>query len=204
MPEACHALSELYDGEQGFRSRVVMQRHAFGSGEYKYFANPLPPLVGELRKTVYPHLALIANRWNGELGLEARYPKTLKSFLDRCHAADQRRPTPLLLKYGPGDYNRLHQDLYGPLHFPLQMAILLSDPEHDFSGGEFVLTEQKPRSQSRAEIVPLKQGEAVIFPVNQRPAKGSKGYYRLTMRHGVSRIRSGQRFCLGVIFHDAA
>jgi len=202
--KTCRALTALYEEHQRFRSRVVMQRHSFGSGEYQYFANPLPEVVADLRRAAYPRLALIANRWSKELGLNVAYPTTLNKFLRRCHDAGQQRPTPLLLKYGPDDYNRLHQDLYGPLHFPLQMAILLSNPTQDFSGGEFLITEQRPRTQSRAEVVPLRQGEAAIFPVNHRPARGGKGYYRLTMRHGVSRVRSGQRYCLGIIFHDAA
>jgi hypothetical protein len=187
-----------------FRSRIVMRRHGFGEGEYQYFANPLPELVVSLRRLVYPRLAGIANRWQAALGLPQRFPAELEAYLAACHAAGQRRPTPLLLKYGAGDYNRLHQDLYGALHFPLQMAILLSAPGDDFEGGEFVLTEQRPRSQSRADVVPLGQGEAVIFAVNQRPAEGARGFYRLTMRHGVSRIRAGERYTLGIIFHDAA
>jgi uncharacterized protein len=187
-----------------FRSRIVMRRHGFGEGEYQYFAHPLPELVATLRRLVYPRLAGIANRWQAALGLPQRFPAELEAYLAACHAAGQRRPTPLLLKYGAGDYNRLHQDLYGALHFPLQMAILLSAPGADFEGGEFVLTEQRPRSQSRADVVPLGQGEAVIFAVNQRPAEGARGFYRLTMRHGVSRIRAGERYTLGIIFHDAA
>ncbi len=199
----CAALSELYDRPETFRSRIDMQRYGFGEGEYQYFAAPLPPAVAALRQGAYPHLAPIANRWARVLGQETVYPDSLDSYLARCHAAGQKRPTPLLLKYGPGDYNRLHQDLYGDLHFPLQMAILLNRPGSDFEGGEFILTEQKPRSQSRAEVVPLGLGEAVIFAVNHRPAQGARGFYRLTMRHGVSRLRRGRRFCLGVIFHDA-
>jgi len=193
-----------YDDAGRFRSRIVMRRHGFGEGEYQYFANPLPELVLDLRRLVYPKLAGIANRWQEALGLPQRFPASLDAYLAACHAAGQRRPTPLLLKYGAGDYNRLHQDLYGALHFPLQMAILLSAPGADFAGGEFVLTEQRPRSQSRADVVPLGQGEAVIFAVNQRPAAGARGFYRLSMRHGVSRIRAGERYTLGIIFHDAA
>jgi hypothetical protein len=193
-----------YEDAARFRSRIVMRRHGFGEGEYQYFANPLPELVLNLRRLVYPKLAGIANRWQEALSLPQRFPAGLEAYLAACHAAGQRRPTPLLLKYGAGDYNRLHQDLYGALHFPLQMAILLSAPGEDFAGGEFVLTEQRPRSQSRADVVPLGQGEAVIFAVNQRPAAGARGFYRLTMRHGVSRIRAGERYTLGIIFHDAA
>ena len=193
-----------YAEAERFRSRIVMRRHGFGEGEYQYFAHPLPAPVAELRRLVYPRLAGIANRWHEALGLPQRFPGDLEAYLEACHAAGQRRPTPLLLKYGPGDYNRLHQDLYGALHFPLQMAILLSAPGEDFEGGEFVLTEQRPRSQSRADVVPLRQGEAVIFAVNHRPAASARGFYRLTMRHGVSRVRAGERYTLGIIFHDAA
>ncbi|PXV60414.1 hypothetical protein SAMN04487785_102135 [Dyella jiangningensis] len=202
-PDACVAISALYAQEQGFRSRVVMTRHGFGRGEYKYFAYPLPALVQRLRTRIYPHLAVVANAWNAQLGIDARFPDSLDIFLARCHAAEQRRPTPLLLRYGPGDYNCLHQDLYGEHVFPLQVAILLSEPGRDFSGGEFVLTEQRPRMQSRIEVVPLRQGDAVIFAVNQRPVHGTRGTYRVAMRHGVSRVREGQRHTLGVIFHDA-
>ena len=202
--DECRAIAGLYDDRDRFRSRIVMQRHAYGEGEYQYFRYPLPELVAELRAAVYPKLAPIANRWQAALGQKASYPDQLESFLKICHDAGQTRPTPLLLKYGPGDYNRLHQDLYGALHFPLQMAILLSAPGRDFEGGEFVLTEQRPRTQSRVEVVPLDQGEAVIFAVNFRPARGARGYYRLAMRHGVSRIRAGSRCTLGIIFHDAA
>lgn len=201
--DECRAITALYDDHDRFRSRIVMQRHAYGEGEYQYFRYPLPELVAELRAAVYPKLAPIANRWQAALGQEATYPDRLESFLKICHDAGQTRPTPLLLKYGPGDYNRLHQDLYGALHFPLQMAILLSAPGSDFEGGEFVLTEQRPRTQSRVEVVPLAQGEAVIFAVNFRPARGARGHYRLAMRHGVSRIRQGSRLTLGIIFHDA-
>jgi uncharacterized protein len=203
-PEECAAVAALY-GEPGrFRSRIDMHRHAFGEGEYQYFAYPLPEIVAELRQATYPRLAPIANRWSAALGRGQPYPPDLDGYLQLCHQRGQRRPTPLLLKYGPGDYNRLHQDLYGELHFPLQMAILLSAPGPDFTGGEFVLTEQRPRTQSRVEVVPLGQGEAVIFAVNFRPARGARGYYRVAMRHGVSRVRSGSRYTLGIIFHDAA
>ncbi|MCW5747137.1 MAG: 2OG-Fe(II) oxygenase [Alphaproteobacteria bacterium] len=200
----CHALAALYDRQDGFRSRVVMQRHGFGQGEYRYFDQPLPDLVQQLREQAYPPLADIANRWAGSLGDERRFPGTLVAWLKTCHAAGQTRPTPLLLKYQAGDYNCLHRDLYGDLVFPLQLAILLSDPGTDFTGGEFMLTEQRPRMQSRGHVVPLRQGEAVIFAVNERPVRGTRGWYRTAMRHGVSTVRSGQRFTLGVIFHDAA
>jgi uncharacterized protein len=201
--EACAAIAALYAQESPFRSRIVMARHGFGRGEYKYFAYPLPKLIAELRAALYPGLAEIANRWNEAMGTAVRYPAELEQFLARCHAAGQAKPTPLLLQYGPGDYNCLHQDLYGEHVFPLQVAILLSEPVKDFTGGEFVLTEQRPRMQSRAEVVPLRQGEGVIFPVHHRPVQGTRGVYRVNMRHGVSRIRSGQRHTLGIIFHDA-
>jgi hypothetical protein len=200
---ACAQLARSYENEAKFRSRIVMARHGFGQGEYKYFAAPLPDIVAALRAGFYPPLAEIANRWNERLGLAQRFPATLDGFLARCHKAGQTRPTPLLLKYGPGDYNCLHQDLYGEHVFPLQLAILLSDPAKDFTGGEFVLTEQRPRRQSRVEVVPLRQGEGVIFPVHHRPVAGTRGTYRVTMRHGVSRLRSGHRMTLGIIFHDA-
>jgi hypothetical protein len=203
-PAECRALARLYGEPERFRSRIVMRRHAFGEGEYQYFAHPLPAIVAGLRRLVYERLVPIASRWRAALGQGQPYPARLERYLEACHAAGQTRPTPLLLKYGPGDYNRLHQDLYGELHFPLQMAILLSAPGRDFEGGEFVLTEQRPRAQSRVEVVPLQQGEAVIFAVNFRPARGTRGFYRVTMRHGVSRIRTGERYTLGVIFHDAA
>ena len=203
-PADCIALASLYPGEAGFRSRVVMARHGFGRGEYKYFADPLPPLVAGLRAGLYPRLAPVANAWNAAMGLPRRFPPGLGAFTAECHAAGQARPTPLLLRYGPGDYNCLHQDLYGEMVFPLQVAFLLSEPGRDFQGGEFVLTEQRPRMQSRAEVVPLRQGEAVVFAVHNRPVQGTRGSYRVTLRHGVSRIRSGDRFTLGVIFHDAA
>jgi hypothetical protein len=202
-PQECGDLITLYDERERFRSRVVMARHGYGSGEYKYLAYPHPPLVAELRQRLYPMVAPIANGWERLLGREAKFPVALDDYLARCHDAGQLRPTPLILKYGPGDYNCLHQDLYGELVFPLQATVLLSRPGEDFSGGEFVLVEQRPRRQSKAEIVPLHQGDAVIFPVNHRPVAGARGYYRATMRHGVSRLHSGQRFTLGIIFHDA-
>ena len=202
-PGSCAALAAAYDGQSAFRSRVVMARHGFGSGEYKYFAYPLPDLVRALRTALYPPLAAIANRWAAALG-SAGFPDTHAAFLERCQEQGQTQPTPLLLRYGPGDYNCLHQDLYGAVHFPLQVAILLSRPGEDFSGGEFVLTEQRPRMQSRAEVMPLRQGSAVAFAVNQRPVRGPRGVYRVTMRHGVSRLRSGERHTLGIIFHDAS
>jgi hypothetical protein len=200
---ACETAAAWYDRDSLFRSTVVMARHGFGRGEYRYFADPLPPLVQGLRETLYPPLAAIANRWAAALGLGDRYPQTHAAYLARCHAAGQLRPTPLLLRYEPGDFNCLHQDLYGELHFPLQVAILLSEPGRDFQGGEFVLTEQRPRMQSRVEVAPLRQGDAVVFPVRERPVRGAKGIYRVNLRHGVSRIRSGRRLTLGVIFHDA-
>jgi len=181
-----------------------MQQHAFGRGEYKYFRYPLPGTVETLREALYPRLAPIANRWRDRLKEEGRFPSSLAAYLEQCHKAGQARPTPLMLKYGPGDYNCLHQDLYGDLVFPLQLTVLLSAPEEDFTGGEFLLLEQRPRAQSRGEVVPLRQGEAVIFPVHHRPVEGTRGPYRVTMRHGVSRLRSGQRYTLGIIFHDAA
>jgi hypothetical protein len=202
--EQCRELAALYEREDAFRSRVVMQHHGFGRGEYKYLRYPLPPLVEALRQTIYPHLAPIANRWHERLREDGRFPANLGPYLEQCHKAGQERPTPLILKYEAGDYNCLHQDLYGPLVFPLQLTVLLSAPEADFSGGEFLLVEQRPRAQSRGEVVPLRQGEAVIFPVHHRPVEGTRGPYRVTMRHGVSRLRDGQRFTLGIIFHDAA
>jgi len=201
--ETCAHLIDSYDDNARFRSKIVMARHGFGQGEYKYFAAPLPQTIATLRARFYPPLAEIANRWNERLDVAARFPDSLDAFLARCHKAGQRRPTPLLLKYGPGDYNCLHQDLYGEHVFPLQLAILLSDPKRDFTGGEFALTEQRPRRQSRVEVVPLRQGEGVIFPVHHRPVAGTRGTYRVTMRHGVSRLRSGHRMTLGIIFHDA-
>jgi uncharacterized protein len=200
----CGELAALYDNDHTFRSRVVMERHGFGRGEYRYFSYPLPPIVAGLREALYPQLAATANRWNERLGIETRFPATHAEFLARCHASAQTRPTPLLLRYGPGDYNCLHQDLYGEHVFPLQVAILLSEPGADFSGGEFVLTEQRPRQQTRAEVCPLRRGDAVIFAVHHRPMQGTRGAYRVNMRHGVSRLHSGRRHTLGVIFHDAA
>jgi hypothetical protein len=201
----CTALAGLYHhaGPPLFRSRVVMQRHGFGLGEYQYFDYPLPEAVAGLRAALYPHLQPIANHWNAAMGIDVRYPAQHADFQARCHAAGQLRPTPLLLQYGPGDYNCLHQDLYGEHVFPLQVAILLSEPGRDFTGGEFVLTEQRPRMQSRAEVVPLRQGDAVAFAVHHRPVQGARGTYRVNLRHGVSRVRSGQRHTVGIIFHDA-
>lgn len=202
-PEQCDDLAASYDDESLFRSRVVMARHGFGRGEYQYFADPLPFVISELRTALYPPLAEIANRWNEAMGVAIRYPAAHRAFLDRCHTAGQTRPTPLLLRYCAGDYNALHQDLYGDHVFPLQVAFLLARPDIDFTGGEFVLTEQRPRMQSRAEVVALGQGQGVIFPVHQRPVRGTRGYYRVNMRHGVSRLRSGRRHTLGIIFHDS-
>jgi hypothetical protein len=201
--EQCGACAAGYAQDALFRSRVVMERHGFGRGEYRYYAYPLPEELARLRSALYPPLARIANRWQA-LGLDERYPAEHADYLARCHAAGQTRPTPLLLQYGAGDYNCLHQDLYGEHVFPLQVAVLLSRPWDDFSGGEFVLTEQRPRMQSRAEVVPLFQGDAVVFPVHTRPVNGTRGIYRVNMRHGVSRVRSGHRHTLGIIFHDAA
>lgn len=203
-PAECAALAGAYDDDALFRSRVIMARHGFGRGEYKYFDNPLPKPVAALRRSLYPPLAAIANRWNEQLGEPVRFPDDHAAYLARCHAAGQTRPTPLLLRYGAGDYNCLHQDLYGDEVFPLQAAFLLSRPATDFTGGEFVLTEQRPRMQSRAEVVPLSQGEGVVFPVRHRPVQGTRGVYRVAMRHGVSRLRTGNRVTLGIIFHDAA
>lgn len=199
----CARLAARYGNDDGFRSRIVMSRHGFGRGEYKYFSYPLPEPIAGLRGALYPPLAVIANDWNARMGLDTRYPPSHADFLARCHKAGQQRPTPLLLQYGPGDYNCLHQDLYGDLAFPLQVTILLSEPGRDFTGGEFVITEQRPRMQSRAEVVPLRQGDAVIFAVHHRPVKGARGDYRVNLRHGVSRIRSGRRHTAGIIFHDA-
>ncbi|MET0342990.1 MAG: 2OG-Fe(II) oxygenase [Polyangiales bacterium] len=202
-PHACDAIAASYDDDAQFRSRVVMARHGFGRGEYKYFAYPLPTLIATLRESLYPHLAPIANRWNATMNLDLRFPPALAEFTARCHAAGQTRPTPLLLKYEAGDYNCLHQDLYGEHVFPLQVAILLSEPARDFTGGELVLTEQRPRMQSRPMVVPLRKGDGVAFAVNQRPVQGTRGSYRVTLRHGVSRILTGSRRTLGIIFHDA-
>jgi hypothetical protein len=203
LAETCEHLASLYAQEALFRSRVIMARHGFGKGEYKYFSYPLPSLVQNMRSGFYPYLASIANDWNERMQIPVHYPPTHETFIDRCHAADQRRPTPLLLQYATDDYNCLHQDLYGEQVFPLQVAVLLSAPNTDFTGGELVLTEQRPRMQSRPHVVPLTQGDAVLFPVSNRPVQGTRGYYRVNMRHGVSRLRSGQRHTLGIIFHDA-
>jgi uncharacterized protein len=201
--EECVGVAGLYDEDRRFRSRVVMARHGFGRGEYKYFAHPLPALVAVLREAVYPRVVPIANRWNAALRIARRYPASHAEFLRRCHAAGQGLPTPLLLRYGPGDYNCLHQDVYGDLVFPLQLAVLLSRPQTDFTGGEFVLTEQRPRMQSRVSVVPLTQGDGVLFAVRHRPVQGSRGAYRVSMRHGVSALVSGRRHTLGIVFHDA-
>jgi hypothetical protein len=201
--DECRAIVALYPDEVNFRSRIVMGRHGFGRGEYQYFSYPLPALIQQLRPALYAKLQGLANRWNEAMGIDIRYPASHEAFLKRCHDAGQTRPTPLLLQYGPGDYNCLHQDLYGEHVFPLQVAILLSDPGRDFEGGEFVMTEQRPRMQSRAEVVPLGQGDAVAFAVHHRPVQGTRGVYRVNLRHGVSRLRAGQRHTVGVIFHDA-
>jgi uncharacterized protein len=201
--EECRIVAALYPDERHFRSHIHMARHGFGKGEYRYFKYPLPRILGDLRAVLYPRLAGVANEWNGRMGVDERYPADHASFLERCHDAGQARPTPLLLQYVAGDFNCLHQDLYGDLAFPIQVAILLSEPGKDFTGGEFVLTEQRPRMQSRAEVVPLRQGDAVAFAVHNRPVQGSKGSYRVNLRHGVSRVRSGMRHTVGIIFHDA-
>jgi hypothetical protein len=201
--DECRALAGLYEGEGRFRSHVVMARHGFGRGEYKYFAYPLPEILTDLRTALYPRLAPIADGWNDAMGIDVRYPPRHAEFLARCHAAGQTRPTPLLLQYGEGDFNALHQDLYGEHVFPLQVVFLLSEPGKDFEGGEFVLTEQRPRMQSRAEVVPLERGDAAIFAVHHRPVRGKRGCYRVKMRHGVSRVRVGRRHTVGIIFHDA-
>jgi hypothetical protein len=202
-PDECEALAAMYAEQERFRSRVVMARHGFGRGEYQYFAYPLPPLVAALRTALYPRLSPVANRWNQLMGMAARFPGDHAAYLRRCRRAGQTKPTPLLLKYAEDDYNCLHQDLYGEQVFPLQATILLSAPGRDFTGGEFVLTEQRPRRQSRAEVAPLAQGDGVIFAVSERPVRGARGTYRVKLRHGVSRVRSGHRLTLGVIFHDA-
>jgi hypothetical protein len=202
-PRECAELAALYDVEGRFRSRVVMARHGFGRGEYKYFAYPLPEIVAALRAALYPPLAALANRWNEQLGLAQRYPADHASYLRICHGAGQTKPTPLLLRYGAGDYNCLHQDLYGEQVFPLQATFLLSAPGSDFTGGEFVLVEQRPRQQSRPEVVALGQGDGVVFAVNHRPARGARGFHRVKLRHGVSRVHTGRRQTLGIIFHDA-
>jgi uncharacterized protein len=202
--EQCRAMVAMWSADGLFRKRIDMARHGYGQGAYKYFAYPLPDPIADLRTRLYPPLAEIGNRWNAALGIAARYPGSHADWLDICHAAGQTRPTPLILRYGPGDYNRLHQDLYGEHVFPLQVAILLSQSGQDFTGGEFVLTEQRARMQSRPEVVPLAQGDAVVFPVNHRPVPGPRGVSRAAMRHGISRLRSGERLTLGIIFHDAA
>jgi hypothetical protein len=202
-PEECRTIAALYADESRFRSHVHMARHGFGQGEYRYFDYPLPDLVGALRTALYPRLAAVANDWNERMGIEQRYPDDHASFLARCHAAGQQRPTPLLLQYVAGDFNRLHQDLYGEVAFPIQVVVLLSAPGKDFTGGEFALTEQRPRMQTRVDVVPLRQGDAVALAVHSRPVQGSRGTYRVVLRHGVSRLRSGMRHTLGIIFHDA-
>jgi hypothetical protein len=203
-PAECDAVAGLYSQTAGFRSRVVMAQHGFGKGEYKYFSYPLPPLIQRLRTELYPHLMPIANRWHDRMGRDVRFPDHHAAYLERCHGAGQVRPTPLLLQYGAGDYNCLHQDLYGEHAFPLQVAILLDEPGKDFEGGEFVITEQRPRMQTRGMVVPLRKGDAVLFAVNTRPMPGARGTYQVKLRHGVSRVRSGHRRTVGVIFHDAA
>ena len=202
-PAECQALAGLYMKDDIFRSRVVMERHGFGRGEYKYFSYPLPGLIAALRTAIYPHLVPLANRWNSAMGIDVRYPEKHADFIERCHRAGQAKPTPLLLKYGADDYNCLHQDLYGEHVFPLQLTVLLSKPDQDFAGGEFVMTEQRPRMQSRPMVVPLRQGDGVVFAVHHRPVQGARGAYRVNLRHGVSRVRRGHRHTLGIIFHDA-
>jgi uncharacterized protein len=202
-PEECESLASMYANESGFRSRIVMERHGFGRGEYKYFSYPLPGIIQSLREALYSKLAPVANEWNRAMGIEIQYPREHAEFIERCHDAGQLRPTPLLLQYGAGDYNCLHQDLYGEHVFPIQVAFLLSEPQRDFAGGEFVLTEQRPRMQSRPEVVPLRQGDAVAFAVHHRPVRGARRTYRVNLRHGVSWVRSGKRHTAGIIFHDA-
>lgn len=201
--EECDAVRSLYENEKIFRSHIVMERHGFGRGEYRYFSYPLPDLITGLRTSLYPHLVPIANRWNEAMGIDVRYPATHAEYIQRCHQAGQNKPTPLILKYGTDDYNCLHQDLYGEHIFPLQFAVLLSEPGEDFTGGEFVMTEQRPRMQSRPVVVPLRKGDGVVFAVHHRPVQGRKSVYRVNLRHGVSRLRSGYRYTLGIIFHDA-
>jgi uncharacterized protein len=201
--DECDDVRALYQEKQIFRSQVVMERHGFGRGEYRYFSYPLPELIAALRTAVYPHLVAIANRWNEAMGFDVRFPATHAQFMQRCHQAGQTKPTPLILKYENGDYNCLHQDLYGEHVFPLQLAVLLSEPDRDFTGGEFVMTEQRPRMQSRPIVIPLRKGDGVVFAVNYRPVQGKKRVYRVNLRHGVSRLRSGSRYTLGIIFHDA-
>ena len=202
-PAECSDIAALYGDERHFRSHIIMARHGFGKGEYRYFKYPLPDLIGSLRTALYPRLAAIADDWNGRMGIDQRFPADHASYLQQCHDAGQSRPTPLLLQYGPGDFNCLHQDLYGDLSFPLQVAILLSEPGRDFTGGEFAPTEQRPRMQSRVEVAPLRQGDAIAFAVHNRPVRGAKGNYRVNLRHDVSRVRSGMRHTVGIIFHDA-
>jgi uncharacterized protein len=201
--QECDSIAALYSSDEIFRSRIVMARHGFGRGEYKYFSYPLPTIIDALRAAIYPHLVPVANRWNEAMRIEVRYPTEHAEFIQRCHAAGQLRPTPLILEYGEGDYNCLHQDLYGEHVFPLQIAILLSEPGRDFTGGEFIMTEQRPRMQSRPEVVSLGKGDAVVFAVHNRPVQGTRGTYRVNLRHGVSRLHSGRRHTVGVIFHDA-
>ena len=202
-PAECDEVRALYENEKIFRSHVVMERHGFGRGEYRYFSYPLPKLIAAMRTSLYPYLVPIANQWNEAMGINVRYPATHAEYIERCHRAGQTKPTPLILKYGVDDYNCLHQDLYGEHVFPLQVAVLLSEPDRDFTGGEFVMTEQRPRMQSRPMVVPLRKGDGVVFAVNHRPVQGKKSVYRVNLRHGVSRLRSGNRFTLGIIFHDA-
>ncbi len=202
--EECDAIAGLYVEPEGFRSHIAMARHGFGRGEYKYFSYPLPDIVADLRTALYPKLVPIANLWNERMNTNARFPESHAAFIERCHAAGQTRPTPLLLQYGPEDYNCLHQDLYGAQVFPMQVVFLLSEPEKDFTGGEFILTEQRPRMQSKAEVVPLRRGDAAVFAVHHRPHQGARGYYRVNLRHGVSKLRAGHRHTMGILFHDAA